>query len=251
MVGCLVVAHYSTISCFTNILYCVQLDHSCVGKIEEYAKAVVNDQVHTFGPFFPAGDKIFFAIEKLTRSQHYNVSVWIENIDGKSNAIEMALSRCTVSDKQTIVSWVLSCLSFSCTGTFAVQGVNYSVDSQGVCIECLFSSGLSSSGCFVMVSAADGQGNVMVHIYRDNDALSAIGCIGNLATGVYKFTVYDLLDNGQAQNIVAFEKDKVTIVTSPDVVTSTIATTTKEPITTRECDSFEFQDVVINKYFCS
>ena len=133
-------------------------------------------------------------------------------------------------------------LSLLFTGTFAVQGVNYSVDSQGaLCIECLFLSGLSSSGCFVVVSKANGQGSVMVQISRSNDAQSAVGCSDSFATGVYNFAIHDVLNNGQKQDTVAFEKDNVTIVIPTGHVESTTATTTEEPSTICECASVSFR----------
>ena len=108
--------------------------------------------------------------------------------------------------------------------TFGIESVNITDTTDGrVCLECIFSSFSSDTGCtVVLVSSTDSTVQYNETYNRLNNTITANGCISNVTSGQYDITVYETSSN-RAPVILKVNVTETTETDAPLTSTSVIS----------------------------
>ena len=100
--------------------------------------------------------------------------------------------------------------------TFNVQKVSTSVFQSKKCATCTFAEGTTATGCHIRF--VDTTRNITakaINAPRPDGALSTIGCVEDLPSGVYRIMAYDIVnDSGTDHRVAAVGESLVTVTAS-------------------------------------
>ena len=101
------------------------------------------------------------------------------------------------------------------TDTFNVQKVSTSVFQSKECVTCTFAEGTTAIGCHIcFVDTTRNTTDKKINALRPDEALSTIGCVEDLPSGVYRVMAYDIVSGSGTDDRVAAVGESLVAITA-------------------------------------